>query len=321
MSGEKYQRACVTGGAGFIGSYVVRSLLARNIEVTVVDNLSTGRSENVPAGVRLIEGNILNEGVLREAFANCDVVLHLAARVAIRSSFEYALDDTLTNVAGTAGVLRAAQLAGQVRKVVTTSSMAVYADSPTGRPVDETHPTEPISPYGVSKLAAERLTHLMCANAGMQSVALRLFNTYGVGQRWSPYVGVVTIFINKLLRGERPTIFGDGQQCRDFVHAADVAEGFVKAIESDVTGETINIGSGVSRSINSILQSISRSVGADCHPEYAPAADGELRHSVADITKAAKLLGYSPARDFDYSLAEVVAEIAKSTENPSLVKA
>jgi UDP-glucose 4-epimerase len=234
---SEFKHACVTGGAGFIGSHLVEALLRKRVGVTVLDNLSVGRRENVPSGVPIVVGDILDTELVADTLSGCDVVFHLAARVAIRSSFEFAVQDTMTNVVGTASVLRAARNAGSVRKVITASSMAVYGDALDKVPFPETLDTAPISPYGVSKLAAERLTHLMCGEAGMQSTVLRLFNTYGPRQALSPYVGVITIFINRLLSEERPTIFGDGEQCRDFVHVQDVAAAFVGAMDTNVSGE------------------------------------------------------------------------------------
>ena len=301
---------CVTGGAGFIGSHLVEALLARGCTVTVLDNLSTGRRENVPAAARLVEGDIRDDDAATTALEGCDAVCHLAARVAIRSSFEFAVEDAETNYAGTASVLRASAVVGGLRKVVTTSSMAVYADAPSASPIPETHPTVPVSPYGVSKLAAERLTHLMCERSGQESVVLRLFNTYGPRQAYSPYVGVVTIFTTKIRRGETPLVFGDGEQSRDFVHVADVVQGYLAALAADVSGETFNIGTGVSTSIRSVLQHVRRVLGAEGETAFAPAIPGELRYSIADISKAARRLGYAPTREFGSSIADVVREMA-----------
>jgi UDP-glucose 4-epimerase len=308
--GYRCQHACVTGGAGFIGSYVVRALLGRGIEVSVLDNLSVGRRSNLPAEARLVVGDILDPVKVNEALAGCDALLHLAARVAIRSSFDFVVDDTTTNCVGTACVLRCAQKTKSVRKVIATSSMAVYADGPGPVPLDEQYPTRPISPYGISKLAAESLTHTMCAAAGKHSTVLRLFNTYGPGQALSPYVGVVTIFVNKLLHGEIPVIFGDGEQCRDFVHAEDVAQGFVAALESDISGETFNVGSGRPLTVNAVFQAVKSVLGKSTHAEHVPAVPGELRYSVADIGKARRLLGYQPSHLFQSSINAAVQEIA-----------
>jgi UDP-glucose 4-epimerase len=304
-----FKKACVTGGAGFIGSHLVRALLSRDLTVTVLDNLSVGRATNVPAGATLVECDILDAQRVRQIIADCDIVFHLAARVAIRSSFEFVLEDTMINVVGAASVLKAAQRAGSVRKVITASSMAVYADAVAPELIDENHPITPISPYGISKLAAERLTHTMCAQAGMQSAVLRLFNTYGPGQTLSPYVGVVTIFVNALHNGENPTVFGDGEQCRDFVHVEDVVSGFVRAMNANISGETFNIGTGVPVSVNAVLRSLNRVMQTAYTGQHVNAVPGELRYSVADIRKARNVLGYEPVHRFDSSIETVVREI------------
>jgi UDP-glucose 4-epimerase len=317
--GLKFRRACVTGGAGFIGSHLVRRLLALDMEVVALDNLSVGVRSNVPAGARLVECDILDINQTESAIRGCDIVFHLAARVAIRSSFEFVVEDTMTNVSGTASVLRAAQRSGSVRKVICTSSMAVYADSPTPDPVSEEHLARPISPYGISKLAAESLTHNMCAAAGIDSVVVRLFNTYGPGQKLSPYVGVVTIFVNKLARSEQPVIFGDGLQARDFVHVEDIVSGFICAMDGDVSGETFNIGTGQATTVNEVYRLVAGHMRAPGEPNHVPAAPGELRFSVADISKARKILGYSPRRGFAASVGAVADEILTGSTSPLAV--
>jgi nucleoside-diphosphate-sugar epimerase len=309
--GEAFRVACVTGGAGFIGSHLVRALLGRGMDVRVLDNLSVGRRDNVPKDAVLIEGDITDEASARRAIAGSDVVFHLAARVAIRSSFEFAFEDATTNVAGTARILRAVEDARTPRKVIVASSMAVYADADRPVPITEDHPTAPISPYGVTKLAVERLTHVMCARIGVPSVALRLFNTYGPGQALSPYVGVVTIFIDALTRGERPTIFGDGEQRRDFVHVEDVARGFVNAMDAPVVRGTYNIASGHGLTVNDVFSSVQQALGTDLEPRRADAVSGEVRFSVADISRAERDLAYRPVRHFSSSIHDVVHEVAR----------
>ena len=306
-----YHRACVTGGAGFIGSRLVRRLLESGMDVCVLDNLSVGRAEHLPAAARLVRGDLLDGAACHDALAGCDILFHLAARVAIRSSFDFVVEDTMTNVAGTASILRAAWKIGSVRKVIAASSMGVYSDSASPDPVAESHPTEPASPYGISKLALEKLTHNMASTAGFESVVLRLFNTYGPGQSLSPYVGVVTIFVNKLRSGAQPTIFGDGQQARDFVHVDDVVSGFLAAMRAKVPGSTFNIGTGRARTILDVYRAVAKAMDSDIQPVFSEAAAGELRYSVADIGNAAKHLGYKPARTFDSAIAEVVGEILR----------
>lgn len=307
-----YKSACVTGGAGFIGSRLVGALLRDGLAVRVLDNLSVGRRANVPAAAHFVEGDILDRVAVEEAVRGCDVVFHLAARVAIRSSFDFAVEDTHTNLTGAASVLSGVARAKSVRKFIFASSMAVYADAPTPAPIAEDFPTLPVSPYGISKLAAERLTHMMCAANGIPSTVLRFFNTYGPGQKLSPYVGVVTIFVNELCKGNRPTIFGDGEQARDFVHVDDIVQGLLAAMRSDSSGETFNIGSGIPHSVNQVLDLLNQVLGTSLPGRHADPVRGELRYSVADISKATRLLGYRPQHRFESSLRKVVEEILES---------
>lgn len=304
-----YHKACVTGGAGFIGSRLARRLLQEGLEVAILDNLSVGLETNVPSGARLIVGDVLDAAACAEAIKGCDILFHLAARVAIRSSFEFVVEDTMTNVSGTASAMRAAWKSGTVRKVITASSMGIYADSSERAPIGEEYRAEPVAPYGVSKYAAECLTHNIAANTGMESVALRLFNTYGTGQRLSPYVGVITIFVNKLRQGQSPTIFGDGMQTRDFVHVDDVVSGFMQAKDSAVSGQTFNIGTGHGVTVRSVYDAVSKAMNVSLSPEFAAALPGELRYSVASIEKARRLLGYAPRHQFETSITPVVQEM------------
>lgn len=315
--GNSYKRACVTGGAGFIGSHLVRALKERGIEVRVLDNLSVGRKENVSPGASLVNGDILDLDAVTSALAGCDIVFHLAARVAIRSSFGFVVPDAMTNFVGTASVLRAALQSGSVRKFIAASSMAVYSDASGPIPIDEEYETTPLSPYGISKLAAERLVHLMCAAGSIESIVLRLFNTYGPGQAYSPYVGVVTIFVNRMLNGENPTVYGDGEQSRDFVQVQDVVRGFLKAMDTQVSGETFNIGTGVATSVNSVLRALNILLGTSFPGEHVPPVCGELRYSVADIDKARHKLGFEPIYQFESSIGTVVEEIQRSALNLS----
>jgi nucleoside-diphosphate-sugar epimerase len=187
--------------------------------------------------------------------------------------------------------------------------MGVYSDSPEPTPVPENHPTVPVSPYGISKLALEQLTHCMATAAGIESVVLRLFNTYGPGQKLSPYVGVITIFINKLRAGERPTIFGDGRQARDFIHVDDVVNGFLAALDSSVSGETLNIGTGIAHTVNEVFAVVAGVLQTSLSPVYAPGVPGELRYSIASIEKAQRVLGFSPSLMFEDAIPAVIAQV------------
>lgn len=299
----------VTGGAGFIGSALVRALLTRGERVTVFDDLSVGQRSNVPPQADFVQGDVSDPAAVDAAMRGHDQVVHFAARVAIRSSFDFAVEDARTNVVGTAAVMRAAQRCGASR-VVFASSMAVYADHDGPWPVDESHPTRPISPYGISKLAAEQLVLGMGRAAGIGSVVLRFFNTYGPGQALSPYVGAVTIFTHALAAGRAPTVFSDGEQCRDFVHVDDVVRAVLAALDSSVAGEVFNVGTGTATTVNRLCALVREALGAGVPPEHAPAVPGELRYSIADIDKARRLLGYAPRQCLDDALPEVVRGIA-----------
>jgi len=292
---SRFQRVLVTGGAGFIGSFLVRRLLASGCEVVILDNLSTGSRDRLPHGANLVIGDCRDPQMCDRAFAGCDGVVHLAAAVSVRASIEQFLPDAENNIMGTLQVLRAAKNA-KVKKIVYASSMAVYADRDRPEPVPETWPTRPDSPYGTSKLAGELYTLLVGRDAGIPAAAVRYFNTYGPNQTFTPYVGVVTIFINKLLKGETPAIFGDGEQCRDFVYVDDIAQATQLALESEVAGEIFNVGTGNATTVNEVASQIVARLKPGLQLPHAPAQPGELRNSIADITKARKLLGYVPSR-------------------------
>jgi len=301
-----YEKALVTGGAGFIGSHLVEQLLRNGLEVTVLDNLSTGRRSNLPPEVDLILGDVRDPAIVLAAVSGADVVLHLAARVSIRASVDDFWQDAETNLVGTLNVLRAC-VSREVRKLVYASSMAVYADAPQPVPVSEDHATAPISPYGIAKLASERYVTLVAGQSGFDAVALRYFNTYGPRQTFTPYVGVITIFIRQLLRGEQPVIFGDGEQCRDFVYVGDIVDATVRAMTSDVSGEVFNVGSGRGMSVNHIAALLCERLAPQITPQHVAAHPGELRNSIANIDKARRLLGYEPHGRLEDRIDEVIA--------------
>src|SRR5262245_23801205 len=292
---SRYKRVLVTGGAGFIGSFLSERLLASGAEVVILDNLSTGTRERIPKRAKLIVGDVRDPVACQLAMAGAEAVVHLAAAVSVRASIDEFVPDAEANIFGTLGVLRAAKGA-KVKRIVYASSMAVYADRDRPEPVPETWPTRPDSPYGVSKLAGELYTLLVGREAKIPAVALRYFNTYGPRQTLTPYVGVVTIFVNKLLKGETPTIFGSGEQCRDFVHVDDVAAATQLALESDVWGEVINVGTGNGTTVNEVASQLCARIAPHVAPAHGPTQPGELRNSIADISKAKQFLGYAPKR-------------------------
>ena len=299
-----WSHALVTGGAGFIGSHLTRALLADGRRVTVLDNLSVGRREVVPDGARFVHGDVRDGQALAEALTGVDCVFHLAAQVTIRGSFDRFHEDLDTNVMGTARLLRAVDPA-HVRWFTLASSMAVYSDAESPAPIDESHPKRPLSPYGVGKLAAEDVSRQVLEARGIPFTATRFFNTYGPGQTFTPYVGVLTIFVTRLLRGEPITIFGDGEQQRDFIHVKDIVAG-VMATPGREPG-VYNLGTGRGTSLNQLAGLVLAKLAPGQRPLYAPAQAGELRYSVADISAARSALGFAPARRLQQDMDEVIA--------------
>ena len=303
-----YQHALVTGGAGFIGSHIAEMLLAKDIKVTVLDNLSVGKRENVPDGAYFAEGDINNFKLARTLAQECDIIFHEAARVTIRASVDKCYEDAQTNLMGTLNMIRACEKS-KVKKFVFASSMAVYSDSPIAKPVDESFEKEPLSPYGISKLAAEKYVHLLCRLNHIDSIVLRYFNTFGPRQTFTPYVGVITIFINKLLKNERPVIFGDGNQLRDFVYVGDIAQANILAMESNTSGITVNIGTGIPTSVNQVAKLLIERINPTITPDFGPARTEELKISFPDISLAKKLIGYEPQYRLEDKIEEVIAHI------------
>ncbi|MEO7133292.1 MAG: NAD-dependent epimerase/dehydratase family protein [Vicinamibacterales bacterium] len=298
-----WSHALVTGGAGFIGSHLSRALLAEGRRVTVIDNLSVGRREAVPDGARFVDGDIRDQAAVTDALRDVDCVFHLAAQVTIRGSFDRFHEDLDTNVMGTARLLRMVDRE-RVKWFTLASSMAVYADTGSPVPIDESHPTRPLSPYGVGKLAAEDVSCQIMEARGIPFTALRFFNTYGPGQTYTPYVGVLTIFITRLLRGEPITIFGDGDQQRDFIHVSDIVSGAM-ATPGKTPGR-FNLGTGRGTSLNQLAAMVLSKLAPGQQPNYAAPQAGELRFSVANIDAARQALGFAPKRSLQHDLDDVI---------------
>jgi UDP-glucose 4-epimerase len=301
-----FSHALVTGGAGFIGSRLAAALLDRGAHVTVLDNLSVGRRDRVDPRARLIVGDVRDAAAVSAALADVDSIYHLAAQVTIRGSFERFYEDLDTNLMGTANLLRQAD-SRLIRWFVLASSMGVYSDSPSPAPIDERHPTEPISPYGVGKLAAERVAVQILGMQGIPLSILRYFNTFGPGQSYTPYVGVLTIFITRLLAGAAPVVFGDGEQQRDFIHVDDIVAGTLAAPGRDPG--TYNLGTGRGTSLNDLARLVIERLRPGTAASYEPARAGELRFSVADIRAARRALGFNPARTLASTIDEVIADV------------
>jgi UDP-glucose 4-epimerase len=305
-----FTRALVTGGAGFIGSRLASALLDRGLRVTVLDNLSVGRRENVDPRARLIVGDVRDAAAVDTALAGVDSVYHLAAQVTIRGSFERFYEDLDTNLMGTANLIRRLNPEA-VKWFVLASSMGVYADRDAPRPIDERSSTDPISPYGIGKLAAEKIAGQILGMRGVPLTIVRYFNTFGPGQAYTPYVGVLTIFITRLLAGEPPVVFGDGEQQRDFIHVDDIVYGTMAGV-GRATG-IFNLGTGHGTSLNQLAHLAIERLQAGVLPVYEAARPGELRYSIADITAARRALGFDPTRSLATHMDEVIADLRKST--------
>ena len=290
-------RAGVTGGAGFIGHHLVAGLLERGDQVSVVDDLSTGSSARLAAfgdRVAVTEGNILDPFALDAAFAGCDVIFHHAAIASVAQSLTHPRLVNDVNANGTIEVMLAAAR-HNVRRVVFAGSSAVYG-VPEHLPCMERHRPEPVSPYGVSKLAAEHLVHSLGALHGIETAVLRYFNVYGPGQDpAAEYAAVVPRFIAAVLAGERPIINGSSDISRDFVFISDVVgANLLAAREASPTGLTCNIASGVQTSLKHLLDAVAEATGRAVDPLFGPKRPGDIEHSVADIAVAQRELGYAP---------------------------
>ncbi len=302
-------RALVTGGAGFIGSHLVTRLLREGHQVRVLDDLSTGKRENlahVAGDVELLVADVRDRARVEAAAQGCDTIFHEAAIVSVPRSIDDPQESHDVNIQGTLNVLHAARRHG-VRRVVFACSAAVYGEEP-GLPKSETMLAAPISPYGVEKLAGEAYVLAWSKLYGVEGVSLRYFNVFGPRQDpRSPYSGVISIFVERALAGEVPTIFGDGLQTRDFVEVDDVVQANVlAATRPQANGRAYNVGGGRETSLLDVLAAIGRAVGRTITPNHAPPRAGDIRASVADIRRAREELGYAPRVSVEDGLARLV---------------
>jgi len=305
-------RMLVTGGAGFIGSNIVRLLVKEGHEVAVLDNLLSGYRCNLEPfpQVKFIKGDVRDERAVARAMAGIEVVFHLAASVGNTRSIEHPIEDSEINVIGTLRVLEAARHAG-ARKVVFSSSAGIFGELKT-LPIREDHPVEPDSPYGASKLAAEKLC-LAYAKLypELECVCLRYFNVYGLNQRYDAYGNVIPIFAHRMLHNMPVLVFGDGEQTRDFVNVRDVAQANYKAALARGVSGAFNIASATRITINRLVEMMVEMTieagGIEPQVEYGPPRKGDVRHSLADVSAARDAFGYEPVVGMKEGLAEYMA--------------
>lgn len=303
----------VTGGGGFIGSHIARALVRRGDRVRVLDNGFSGGPEriaDVRQDVEWIDGDVRDTECLQRVLQGVEVVFHEAAIASVpRSIAEPELAHS-SNLTGTLNVLVAAQRAG-ARRVVFASSSAVYGDLP-GSPKSETMPLQPLSPYAAQKAASEYYLQIWHRLHGLETVALRYFNVFGPMQDpQSEYAAVIPKFITTVLSGGEPTIFGDGEQSRDFIFVENVVEANLLAAQKPAAaGQILNVGSGASITLNQFIAHLSRITGREIHPVYAAPRPGDIRESVADISRLQAVLGYQPLVSFGEGLERTVAAFA-----------
>lgn len=296
----------VTGGAGFIGSHLAAALLDTGRGVRVVDNLATGSLDKLPAGAEFVRGDLTDPDVAASAVRGCEVVLHQAAIPSVPLSISDPQPSHDANINATFNILMAARDAG-VRRVVYAASSSAYGNSAV-LPKVETMSAAPASPYALQKYVGEEYCRLFTRLYGLETVALRYFNVFGPRQDpSSPYSGVLSLFIKAALSGSAPTMFGDGEQTRDFTYVANVVDAVLRSIDAPaVAGEVINVAAGERISLNQAWATLERTLGPLRNPVHGAPRAGDVRDSQADITKAQRLLGYRPHVSFDEGLHRTV---------------
>lgn len=313
----KDKQCVVTGGAGFIGSHITEQLLDEGAsKVTIVDNMSTGKIENLRDldhdRIELVCTDI-TESNLNHIFEGHDYVFHEAALISVPESIEKPEETNRVNIEGSFNVLQASKETG-VKKVVSASSAAVYGETDV-LPNSEDLPLQPLSPYAVSKSALELYSYTFSKTYNLPAACLRYFNVFGPRQNMnSAYSGVIPKFIKALLNNQRPTIFGDGEQTRDFIYVKNIAKANIQIAKSDVVG-TYNIAHGRRTSINDLLEMICEIMGYDFNPVYKPSQVGDIKHSVADVTRAVNDFGFESENDFTSELEETIRFFVKEFED------
>lgn len=293
----------VTGGAGFIGSHIAEALVKRGDTVRVLDDFSTGFESNVePLGVEVFRGSITDADLVGEAVDGVDCIFHQAALASVPLSVEAPLGTNAACVTGTLNVLDQARQAG-VRRVVYAASSSAYGDQPYSSKRENDLPA-PLSPYAVAKLAGEHYCQAFYHTYGLETVCIRYFNVFGPRQDpGSPYSAVIPLFITALLSGKQPTVYGDGSQTRDFTFVENIVHGnLLAAAAKDAPGHTINVANGRTTSLLRLIELLNEYLGTDVTPDFQSPRVGDVRDSLADITKAQQILNYEPPVSFEDGL-------------------
>ena len=304
MTTRLLRKVLVTGGAGFIGSNIARLVAAETgADVVVLDDLSSGYRDNLEGlPVTFLEGDVRDPAMVRRAIDGCDTVFHLAASVGNTRSIDDPVRDSEINVLGTLRVLEAAREAG-TGKIVYSSSAGIFGELKT-LPIREDHAIDPDTPYGASKLGGEKLCLAYAKLYAIEAVCLRYFNVYGINQRYDAYGNVIPIFAHRVLHGEPITIFGDGEQTRDFVNVRDVARANLAAAQTAGLSGAFNVASATRITINELARMVTGASGVPAVVQYGPPRKGDVRHSLADISAARAAFGYQPSVGLDEGLRE-----------------
>ncbi len=301
-------KVLVTGGAGFIGSHLVDALVEKGVEVIVLDDLSTGKRENIEHhadGVTFVEGDVADADTLLRVAKDVDTIFHLAAVASVQRSIEDPIAVHRVNTQGTLAVFDSAQKLG-VKKVVYASSSAVYGDLP-GLPKDESMPCCPKTPYGLQKMVGEGYAKLYHELHGLSSVGLRFFNVFGPRQdASSPYSGVISIFKERIAQGKPITIYGDGETTRDFIYVSDVVASLLASAETKEGMEVYNIGTGEEISLKAVVGALEKALGVTADVSYEDERAGDIKRSVANIEQAKAKLRWMPKVTFEEGIAQLV---------------
>ena len=310
----------VTGGAGFIGSHLAQALVEAGHRVRVLDNLQGGHRANlapVAADVEFLEGDCSDPGAADRATRGIDVVYHEAAVPSVARSVQDPASAHRNSATATLTMLVAARGAG-VRRFVYAGSSSVYGDAAT-LPKREDMTPRPLSPYAVGKLGGEHYVRIFASLYGMETLTLRYFNVFGPRQdASSPYSGVISLFITAMLEGRRPVVYGDGKQSRDFTYVENVVQGNLRALDvkTELCGQAVNVATGNRVTLKQLLTAMAKLLGVPARADHQPARSGDIRHSLADISRAKKLLGYRPTVDFETGLERTVEWYRQEYANP-----